>query len=106
MYLRYKTTLESLFKRDISNLNSCCGIWIFGKPGSGKYFSVYSLCFDSVYVKSLNKWWDGYLNESYVFISDIEPYHSDFMGYFLKIWSDRYPFLAEVKGSSMHIRPK
>lgn len=40
-----------------------------------------------------------------VLISDVEPSHCSCLGYF-KIWVDRYPFTAEIKGSSMIIRPK
>lgn len=37
-------------------------------------------------------------------ISDVETFHSSFLGYYLKISANRYPFLAEIKGSSMQIR--
>ena len=41
-----------------------------------------------------------------VLISDVEREHASFLRYFLKIWADCYPFIAEVKGSSFKIRPK
>lgn len=42
----------------------------------------------------------------YILLSNFEPHHFSRLSYFLKIWIRRYPFLAEVKCSSMQIRPK
>lgn len=106
IYLRYKNSLETLYKRDTAKLTEPCGVWIFGAPGTGKDFSVFELFGEELYVENINKWWDGYVNQNTVLISDVEPSHSSFLGYFLKIWADIYPFNAEVKGSSMKIRPK
>lgn len=33
---------------------------------------------------------------------NVETFHSNWLGYYIKIGADRYPFLAEIKGSSMH----
>lgn len=90
MYLRYKRTL---LKFNVTYLNNVCGIWLYSSPASGKDFSIYCLFGDSLYVKILTKWWDGYTNEENVLISDVEPFHSFCLGYYLKIWTDRYPFL-------------
>lgn len=36
----------------------------------------------SVFVKSIKKWWDGYKNEKYVLISDVEPSHCAWLTFF------------------------
>lgn len=104
IYLRYKTNILSSIKFDVEELDSSCGVWIAGPPRCGKDASVRKI--GNIYNKNLNKWWDGYRNEPNVLLSDIEPSHAPWLGYFLKIWTDRYPFNAEIKGSSMMIRPK
>lgn len=76
----------------------------FGIFGSGKTSKAAAENPDA-YWKNTNKWWDGYNNEDVVIIDDWSPNHECFTWH-LKIWSDRYPFNAETKGSSMFIRPK
>lgn len=105
LYLRYKWTLENLYKFNVDKLSDICGIWQFGPPGSGKDYSIYSFLGDSLYVKSLTKSWDGYSNEKHVLIGDVEPFNSGWLGYYLKIWANRYPFMAKIKGASMQIHP-
>lgn len=56
-------------------------------------------------MKLPNKWWDGYKGEENVIIDDFDKKH-DCLGYHLKIWSDMYAFPAEIKGSTVRIRPK
>lgn len=104
IYLRYKATLLSEISFTTTELSNSCGVWLVGPPRSGKDYAVRQL--KSVYSKNLNKWWDGYRNEDNVLISDVEPDHGKWLGYFLKIWSDRYAFNAEIKGGTMLIRPK
>lgn len=69
-FLRYKSCLQSMLKFDLTELSGSCGIWIDGPPRCGKDFAVRSL--KDVYIKPINKWWDGYKNEKYVLISDVE----------------------------------
>ncbi|UOK21044.1 replication associated protein [Chifec virus UA13_110] len=106
VYLRYKKTLESLRSVSSVELSGSCGFWLCGPPRSGKDFAVMEKYKGSLFNKPLNKWWDGYEGEENVLISDLDHFHAPSMGYFLKIWCDRYAFTAEIKGGSMKIRPK
>lgn len=80
--------------------------WWVGPTGTGKSRRLWSL-YPEHYAKSLNKWWDGYNEEEVVAIEEMNPEAGKWMGSFLKIWADRYPFSPEVKGSHIKkIRPK
>lgn len=79
--------------------------WYWGIPGSGKSWQAREK-FPDAYFKNCNKWWCGYNGEENVIIDEIELDHGKFMGHFLKIWADIYPFQGEIKGSGKLIRPK
>ncbi|GBO42314.1 hypothetical protein AVEN_266193-1, partial [Araneus ventricosus] len=102
-YIRYKGNILSSVTFRTSDLENSCGVWICGPPRCGKDAGVRRL--GNLFSKPVNKWLDGYRNEKFVLLSDIEPSHSAWLGYYMKIWSDRYPFHAEIKGASMLIRP-
>jgi hypothetical protein len=81
-----------------------CGVWIMGLSGCGK--STYARStYTPHFCKPMNKWWDGYDNEPNVILDDIDPTHSEWIRHFLKIWTDRYAFIGEKKGTSLSIRP-
>lgn len=80
--------------------------WYFGPPGTGK--SRYARDkYPDAFCKALNHWWDGYIGEDTVIIDEWEISSGKFLGHHLKIWSDRYAFKMEVKGSVLPLqRPK
>ena len=80
-------------------------LWVQGHSGCGKSSWVRSN-YATFFVKSMNKWWDGYAGEEVVVLDDFDPSHAEFLAYYLKIWADHYVFNAEVKGGMMRIRPK
>jgi hypothetical protein len=107
IYIRCYTTIKKIARdhlAPIRNLHQPCGIWLWGAAGAGKSFSARQ-AYPEAYIKEANKWWDAYQDEEVVIFDDIDPS----MGWtkrFLKIWADRYPFLAEEKGGTKRIRPQ
>lgn len=106
--IRYYGTLKRIardYQASVSELESTCGIWIYGESGAGKTRSVYRR-YPDAYPKPMSKWWDGYKGEEIVLLDDVDPESAHFLRRFLKIWGDRYQFVAEEKGGSRRIRPK
>lgn len=81
--------------------------WIWGKPGTGKSRWASNLMpVQQQYKKAVNKWWDGYnLVVHRIVILEDFPSNGQMFAQHLKIWSDRYFFMAECKGSSMVVEP-
>lgn len=85
-------------------LDGVCGLWIHGASGSGKTRAVLS-AFPNLYPKPRSIWWDGYQGEEVVLCDDVDPFNVQLGGEF-KHWADFCPFIAQIKGGSIKIRPK
>lgn len=79
------------------------GLWFVGRPGTGKSRTARE--YPNVYLKSQNKWWDGYGGEETVVLDDLDK-GGECLGHYLKIWSDRYACTGETKGGTIHLRHK
>lgn len=106
-YMQHYRTVKQIkadFMTQAVDLDGTCGVWIWGPPGSGKSRKARRE-YPNAYMKMYNKWWDGYQGEDNVILDEMEQ-DGKMFGHYLKIWGDRYAFVAEVKGSGMSIRPK
>lgn len=106
IFIRYHAKLLGLYKpeRPII-LETLENEWWYGETGTGKSRELWRL-YPEHFQKSLNKWWDGYNNQEIVAIEEWSP-KNECTSSQLKIWADRYPFCAEIKGGTLQkIRPK
>ena len=74
-FIRYNSTLTRLYQPDLQILDSYAGFWYHGPPGTGKSLSA-RRDYPGAYDKLTNKWWDGYVDEDYVIIDDLDLNHA------------------------------
>lgn len=88
------------------DLQKLDNLWIYGPHHTGKSHRARQEAPDGLYYsKPPNKWWCGYQGEPVVILEDIDEEHS-YLGYSLKIWADKYSFIAEEKNGAQCIRPQ
>jgi hypothetical protein len=84
-------------------------VWIWGAPGIGKSrWALQQVPPVKTFKKNFNKWWDGFqpMTTNCVIIEDYPPLPAgNVLSHLLKIWGDRYPFVAEVKNSGVICEP-
>ncbi|AJD07485.1 replication-associated protein [Odonata-associated circular virus-14] len=112
MYCRYEKFFSRFEKREefcYDGELSCKNAWIYGPPGTGKSRLVREYARSRgyrIYEKLSNKWWDNYDGEEVVLMEDLDPKVCEVLIHHIKLWADRYPFRAEVKGGSKRLLPK
>lgn len=50
------------------------------------------------------KWFDGYKGQRVIVIEDLDKYTAHQIGHHIKLWADRYPVTAEVKGATIPLK--
>jgi len=104
------TMCEKLISKRIPNTTTIDGDtqneWWYGETGTGKSRLAWEKYGKLCYQKMLNKWWDGYDAQPIVIIEEWSP-KNEVTASALKIWADRYPFTAQIKGGVLQkIRPQ
>ena len=80
------------------------GIWIHGPPNTGKTSSILQAFPDqSIYYKGQDKWFCGYEGEKIIVLDEFVP-DKDLLSREIKIWTDKFPVRAEVKGGSTKLQ--
>jgi len=107
MLLRHYSAIRAIakdFPEPVGDVDFVTGKWYYGPPGSGKSSTARRQYPGLFYDKPCNKWWDGYQNQDVVIVDDFDKNHK-VLGTFVKRWTDRYSFPAEMKGTTVQIRP-
>lgn len=107
IYLPYYNQLKHIsadHRPSMPSLDTLANEWHYGPTGTGKSRTVREK-WPLAFIKDTTEWWNGYADQDVVIIEDLDKYHVK-LGYYLKIWSDHYPFPGNIKGSGQRmIRP-
>lgn len=108
LYTRFRSTYHAIHAESRPEPETIQGEmeheWIYGPAGCGKSSRAREEN-PSAYIKDLTKWWDNYEGQEVAIIDDVDKYDVKFAR-MLKLWCDRYPFQAEMKGKQQLIRPR
>lgn len=109
LILSFKRIVENvnlfkLYKEKPVETEDVRGVWIWGKAGIGKSHAVRKACGADLYLKSANKWWDGYQGQRNVLWDDLEKDCNKWCHHYLKVWADKYAVIAEVKGGTIPLQ--
>lgn len=105
VYARYPRFVQKVINHyhPPTAINELDNYWIYGPTRTGKSTKAREIA-PAAYYKLPNKWFCDYVRETSVIIDDLGTDHA-YLGFYLKIWADHYPFRAETKGGSLMIRP-
>lgn len=95
----YRTlrTISSHYSKPVGMVRTCHVFW--GPTGTGKSRKAWEDAGLDAYPKDpRTKWWDGYIGQQHVVIDEFRGCID--ISHLLR-WIDRYPFLVEIKGSTI-----
>lgn len=120
LWIRYRNSWKTEYQEEVNkntteirdfNLKDHF-FWIWGPTGTGKSHLARALAKKldpdhQPYLKSLNKWWNGFRGQKVTLIEEATPDACKYIASMFKQWCDKWPFTAEVKGGSFDcgIRP-
>lgn len=103
VYIRYYQNLKRINVDHLAleSKEDVRGVWIHGLSGVGKTHAARTMFGDDIYIKSQNKWWDGYTGQSIVVLDDLD---TDCLSHYLKIWADKWSCTGEIKGGTVALK--